>query len=63
MQGIAVQAGTENVYIANGRYIDRIDVFSIAGNYIGLAALAVDLTVRRASSHSIRPGYWESVCG
>ena len=34
LQGIAVQEGTENVYIANGRYIDRIDVFDKQGNYI-----------------------------
>ena len=33
-QGIAVQESTGNVYVANGRGIDRIDVFDPDGNYI-----------------------------
>ncbi len=33
-QGIAVQESTGNVYIANGRGIDTVDVFDSQGNYI-----------------------------
>ena len=33
-QGIAVQEETGNVFVANGRGIDRIDVFDSQGNYI-----------------------------
>jgi DNA-binding beta-propeller fold protein YncE len=33
-QGIAVQETTGLIYIANGRFIDRIDVFDSQGNYI-----------------------------
>lgn len=33
-QGIAVQKSTGNIFIANGRFIDRIDVFDRQGNYI-----------------------------
>lgn len=38
IQGIAVQESTGNIYVANGRFIDRIEVFDSQGNYIeGLA--------------------------
>lgn len=33
-QGIAVQESTGNVFIANGRGIDRVEVFDSKGNYI-----------------------------
>lgn len=33
-QGIAVQETTGLIYVANGRFIDRIDVFDSQGNYI-----------------------------
>ncbi len=33
-QGIAVQEETGLIYVANGRFIDRIDVFDSQGNYV-----------------------------
>ncbi|WP_375505531.1 scytonemin biosynthesis PEP-CTERM protein ScyF [uncultured Nostoc sp.] len=33
-QGVAVQESTGNIFVANGRGIDRIDVFSSSGNYL-----------------------------
>lgn len=33
-QGITVQSGTGNIFISNGRGIDRVDVFDSSGNYI-----------------------------
>jgi DNA-binding beta-propeller fold protein YncE len=33
-QGVAVQEETGNVFVANGRFIDRIEVFDSKGNYL-----------------------------
>lgn len=34
LQGIAVQEETSNVFVANGRGIDRVEVFDSSGNYL-----------------------------